>query len=116
LASCSDFLLLYSAISDSYLAQASLRCRALHQHPYFILFLLSLTCFWFLVSLSCLRAKGDILDSDSSDDLMSGASGGTNGDQGRWTTNTSRVWSILLSMLVSILSELLRTSVEASAS
>ena len=34
--------------------------------------------------------KGDMLDSDSSDDLMLGASGGTNGDRGRQTMNTSR--------------------------
>jgi hypothetical protein len=76
----------------------------------------SLACLWLLVWLSCPWAKGDTLDSDSSNDLMSGASGGTNGDQERWTMNTSRVWSVLLLMPVPILSELLTTSVEASVS
>ena len=59
--------------------------------------------------------KGDIFDSDSSEDLMSGASGGPNSDRGRQTMNISRARSGLLLMLVSSLSELLRTSVEASA-
>ena len=51
-----------------------------------------------------------MLDSDSSDDLMSGASGGTNGDRGRRTMNTSHAW---ITLLVSTLSELLITSVDA---
>jgi hypothetical protein len=55
--SCSDFLLLYSAKSDSYLAQASLCCLARHRHPCFSLFLLSLACFWLSVSLLCPWAK-----------------------------------------------------------
>ena len=57
-----------------------------------------------------------MLDSDSSDDLMSGASGGINGDQGRRTMSTSRARTILLLVLVSILSQLLITLVEASRS
>jgi hypothetical protein len=115
-ASCSDFLLLYSARSNSYLAQASLSYQARRRRPCFILFILSLACFWLLVSLSCPWAKGDILDSDSCNDLMLSVSGGTNGDRGWWTMNTSCVWSILLLMPVSILSELLRTSVEVLVS
>ena len=55
-----------------------------------------------------------MLDSDSSDDLMSGASGGTNGDRGRRIMNTSLALVVLSSSLVSVLPELLITSVEAS--
>ena len=45
-----------------------------------------------------------MLDSDSSDDLMSGTSGGINGDRGWQTMSTSHAWTILLLVLVSILS------------
>ena len=57
-----------------------------------------------------------MLDSDSSDDLTSGASGGINGDRGRRTMSISRARTVLLLVLVSILSQLLITLVEASRS
>jgi hypothetical protein len=115
-----DFLLWFSSIVLGHIrlisGLGSLRCRARHWRPCFVLFLFSLACFWLSVSLSYPWAKGDILDSDSSDDLMSGASRGTNSYRGRRIMNTSRVWSVLLLMSVSILSESLRTLVDASAS
>ena len=57
-----------------------------------------------------------MLDSDSSDDLTSGASGGINGDRGWRTMSTSRARIILLLVLVFTLLQLLITLVEASRS
>jgi hypothetical protein len=93
-----------------------LHCLARHRCPCFSLFLLSLVCIWLLVSLSCPWAKGDILDSDLSDDLTLSAFGGINDDQGRGIMNTSRAWTASLFTLVSIFLELFSTSVNALAS
>jgi hypothetical protein len=70
-ASYSDFFLSYLARSDSYLVQASLCFLARRLRPSFNLFFLFLAHFWFSVSPSYSRALGDMLDSDSSEDLSS---------------------------------------------
>ena len=57
-----------------------------------------------------------MLDLDSSKDLMSGTSGGINGDRGQRIMNTSVSLVVLSSSLISVLPELLITSVEVSRS
>jgi hypothetical protein len=95
-ASCSNFFL--STISDSYLTQASLCCWARCLHPCFSLFLLSLACLWLSVSPSYYRALGDMLDSNSSEDLTSGAFGRIKG--GLQIMNTSQACVASTSMSV----------------
>jgi hypothetical protein len=65
-----------------------LHCLAQRLRPSFNLFFLSLACFWLSVSPSYSRALGDMLDSDSSEDLASGAFGEIRG--GHRIMNTSR--------------------------
>jgi hypothetical protein len=107
-ASLSDFLLLYSARSASYVSHASFRCLAWHLRPSFSLFLLSLAHFWSSDSPSYSGALGDMFYSNSSEDLTSGAIGGIGG--GRRIMRTSRAST------TPALLELLMTSVRASAS
>jgi hypothetical protein len=111
-ASCSNFFLSYSARSDSYLVQASLRCLARHLQPSFNLFFLFLAHFCFSVSPSYSRALDDMLDYDSSEDLTSGALGGIKG--GRRIMNTSQ--ACVPSVSVTAPLELLIISVEVSVS
>jgi hypothetical protein len=89
----SNFLLLYSASSASYVSLASFRCLAWRLRPSFSVFLLSLTCFWSLDGPSYSGALGDMFDSDSSEDLTSGVVGGISG--GRRIMRTSRLASPL---------------------
>jgi hypothetical protein len=100
---CSNFFLSYSARSDSYLVQASLCCLAWCLWPSFNLFFLSLARFWLSVSPLYSRALGDILDSDSFEDLTSGALGGIKG--GHRIMNTS--WACVASASVTVPLELL---------
>ena len=87
-----------------------MRYLARRLRPSFSLFLLSLACFWPSDSPSYSRALGDMLDSDSSEDLTSGACGGISGDCR--TIKTSRACTASMSAL----HELLMSSVEASVS